>query len=101
MFYIKGIVIEDNRFIQRLNEEFHNVKNNKLWRKEYMKYELNLMMMRRMGYEEGKEEAQLEINAMKELQEIAEKRAEDAEQKLSILMGRLSELGCYIDPEKY
>lgn len=104
LFYMKGIVKEDNRFIQRLNKELHNVKNNKLWRREYMKYELDLMMMRRMGYEEGKskatEAAQLEINAMKELQGATEKRAQDAEQKVSVLMGRLSEFGYYVDPEK-
>ncbi len=100
LFYIKGIVKEDNQFIQRLDEELYNVKNNKLWRKEYMKYELDLMMMRRMGYEEGKEAAQEEINAMKELQGATEKRAQDAEQKVSVLMGRLSELGYYVDPEK-
>lgn len=100
LFYIKGIVKEDNQFIQRLNEELYNVKNNKLWRKEYMKYELDLMMMRKMGYEEGKEAAQEEINAMKELQGATEKRAQDAEQKVSVLMGRLSELGYYVDPEK-
>lgn len=100
LFYIKGIVKEDNKFIQRLDEELQNVKNNKLWRKEYMKYELDLMMMRKMGYEEGKEAAQSEINAIKELQGATEKRAQDAEQKVSILMGRLSELGYHIDPEK-
>ena len=65
-----------------------------------MKYELDLMMMRKMGYEEGKEAAQEEINAMKELQGATEKRAQDAEQKVSVLMGRLSELGYYVEPEK-
>lgn len=39
-----------------------------------MKYELDLMMMRRMGYEEGRKEAQEEISTMM-------RRAEKAEQE--------------------
>ena len=37
-----------------------------------MKYELDLMMMRRMGYEEGKEAAREEINNMIHRAERAE-----------------------------
>lgn len=37
-----------------------------------MKYELDLMMMRKMGYEEGKEAAQEEINSMRYRAEKAE-----------------------------
>ena len=72
LFYISGVVKKDNEFICRLDEELQNVKSNKLWRKEYMKYELDLMMMRRMGYEEGKEAAREEINNMIHRAERAE-----------------------------
>lgn len=101
LFYISGVKKNGNDFIRRLDEQLQTVKSNKLWRKEFMKYELDLMMMRRMGYEEGKQEAeeaaQEEIAAIKELQDITEKRARDAEEKVAVLLGRLSELGYYID----
>ncbi len=51
--YVSTGIPSDDTFIKRLDDEVKKARTNKKWRREYMKYHVNMMIAKKKGRKEG------------------------------------------------
>ena len=51
--YVSTGVPSDDTFVKRLDEEVKKARTNRKWRREYMKYHVNMMIAKRQGLKQG------------------------------------------------
>ena len=51
--YVSTGIPSDDTFVKRLDEEVKKARTNRKWRREYMKYHVNMMIAKRQGLKQG------------------------------------------------